>query len=185
MYKKIFLIVLATIHIFLIRCGNSDETLNTVMAKTIQVDQIKNMTTIVTEHGTLKMNMFATILNKYNDDSGRFNFSKGIRVTFFNDSIKPETYCTSKYADYWKKTGLLLLRDSVVIWNIKGDTLISNELWWDRNTKKIYTDEPVFIYQPGSRMKGTCWRSNDNLTDYSICNMEGIFDKNNKENSFE
>ncbi|MGL6022933.1 MAG: LPS export ABC transporter periplasmic protein LptC, partial [Chitinophagaceae bacterium] len=163
----------------IISCGNSDETLDTIMNPSIQIDRIKNMTTLITENGRLKMYMYATKLNKYNNDSSRFNFPQGVNMTLYNDSIKPETFCIAKYADYWKKTGLLLLKDSVVIWNTKGDTLMSNELWWDKNTEKIYTNEPIFIHQPGSRMKGTCWRSNDNLTNYSICNMEGIFENRN------
>ncbi len=33
------------------------------------------------------------------------------------------------------------LWDSVVVINVKGDTLKSSDLWWDQNSKLFYTDK--------------------------------------------
>ena len=36
------------------------------------------------------------------------------------------------------------LKDCVVVINIlKGDTLRCQELWWDQNTQKFYTNKPA------------------------------------------
>ena len=77
-----------------------------------------------------------------------FEFTKTLRVIFFSDSTKPESNLFAKYGRYLEKQGKIFLRDSVIVFNVKGDTLLTNELWWDRNLAKFYTDKKVLIKQP-------------------------------------
>ncbi len=49
--------------------------------------------------------------------------------------------CYARYREYERK---VFLKDSVVVINIlKGDTLKTDELWWDQDKEEFYTDRPV------------------------------------------
>ena len=69
----------------------------------------------------------------------------------------------------------MLLKKNVVATNIYGDTLQTDELWWDQNAEKFYTDKKV-IFSKNYRndyfigLKGmTC---NENLTDLRLFEIE-------------
>ena len=67
-------------------------------------------------------------------------FPKSLHCDFYNDSTQIETWLDAKYGKYYEGLNKVYLRDSVVMINIKGDTLKSPDLWWDQNTKLFYTD---------------------------------------------
>jgi LPS export ABC transporter protein LptC len=79
------------------------------------------------------------------------------------------------YARYREYESKVFLKDSVVVINIfKGDTLRTNELWWDQNTEEFYTDKPVRIYQPDKTIFGTGLRAAQDFSKYDIYHITGI-----------
>ena len=67
----------------------------------------------------------------------------------------------------------MFLRDSVIIFNIKGDTLRSEELWWDQTKEKIYTNLAVHIRKPDEKLDGTGFLADQNLRKWTIYNATG------------
>ena len=65
-----------------------------------------------------------------------------------------ESKLDALYGKYFETQSKVLLRDSVIVSNVKGDTLRCPELWWDQVTKKFYTDKLVRIYKGGDRIYG-------------------------------
>jgi LPS export ABC transporter protein LptC len=61
----------------------------------------------------------------------------------------------------------------VVINILKGDTLRTNELWWDQNEQKFYTDKPVRIYQKDKTIFGTGLRADQDFSSYDIFKITG------------
>ena len=69
----------------------------------------------------------------------------------------------------------MFLRDSVVVINLaKGDTLKTDELWWDQNTQEFYTDKPVEIHQPDKTVYGKGLRAAQDFSWYDIFNITGV-----------
>jgi hypothetical protein len=60
------------------------------------------------------------------------------------------------------------LRDSVVVFNLKGDTLFCKELYWDQGTERFFTDKEVTLVQTYPYKQkgkyGNGFTSNQNLT---------------------
>jgi len=48
-------------------------------------------------------------------------------------------------------------------------------LYWDQNTGKVYSDKRIRIEQIDRIIIGQGFESNQEMTDYKINNMEGIF----------
>jgi LPS export ABC transporter protein LptC len=66
-------------------------------------------------------------------------------LIFTNDSTQVESQLFARYGRYMENQDKVLLQDSVIVFNIKGDTLRTDELWWDQNKGTFNTDKPVSI----------------------------------------
>jgi len=67
------------------------------------------------------------------------------------------------------------LKDSVIVFNVKGDTLICKELYWDQATQRFSTDKAVYISQSQparQRLIGIGFNSDQNLTDVHIGHVQ-------------
>lgn len=88
------------------------------------------------------------------NDSIYTEFPKTLHVDFYNDSIKRESWLDAKYGKYYNNLNKIYLRDSVVIINVRGDTLWCHDMWWDQNTKLFYTDTVAHYKSLGRNITG-------------------------------
>ena len=72
-------------------------------------------------------------------------FPNTLHVDFYNDSMKIDSRIDAQYGSYIENERKVLLKNHVVASNILGDTLFTDELWWDQVTEKFYTDKRVII----------------------------------------
>jgi LPS export ABC transporter protein LptC len=70
---------------------------------------------------------------------------KSLHVDFYDSTLKVESKLDALYASYYESDNKIFIRDSVRVYNIKGDTLLCKELWWDQRLQKFYTEKPVQI----------------------------------------
>ena len=57
--------------------------------------------------------------------------------------------------------------------NYKNEQLSSESLLWDRNAKKIHTDEFVTINTPNEIIMGYGFYSDEHFSSYSLSNITG------------
>jgi LPS export ABC transporter protein LptC len=67
----------------------------------------------------------------------------------------------------------VFLRDSVIIFNVAGDTLRTPELWWDQSSQRIYTDKAVKIRKSGNLIYGVGMEARQDLSDVNIKQVTG------------
>ena len=72
-------------------------------------------------------------------------FPNTLHVDFYNDSMKIDSRIDAQYGSYIENERKVLLKNHVVASNNLGDTLFTDELWWDQVTEKFYTDKRVII----------------------------------------
>lgn len=72
-------------------------------------------------------------------------FPNTLHVDFFNDSMKIDSRIDAQYGSYMENDKKVLLKNHVVASNTFGDTLFTDELWWDQVAEKFYTDKKVII----------------------------------------
>ena len=105
---------------------------------------------------------------RYQRDTPRVEFPKTLRVDFYNDSTKIESKLFAKYGQYLENANKVFLRDSVIVFNVKGDTLISKELYWDQVKATFYTDKNVIIRTPNQKIYGSGLEADQNFQWYTI-----------------
>lgn len=72
-------------------------------------------------------------------------FPNTLHVDFFNDSMKIDSRIDAQFGSYLENDKKVLLKNHVIASNTLGDTLFTDELWWDQIAEKFYTDKKVII----------------------------------------
>ena len=90
--------------------------------------------------------------------------------------LQIESKLDARYAKYFEGESKVYLRDSVIVFNTKGDTLYCEELYWDRNRtgEEFYTDKPVRIRTPTHIIDGDAMDAPQDLSSPHIINGRGI-----------
>ena len=108
-------------------------------------------------------------------DSPYAEFPRTLHVDFYNDSMQIESRLDAHYGKYFQLQAKVFLKDSVVVMNIlKKDTVHCRTLWWDQNTERFTTDDPVRIYTPDKILYGTGMEADQNFRWYTIKKMTGM-----------
>ena len=140
--------------LFVLGCGNDTKTINAWTGSQMLVDEVRSVTTLFSQNGVMRANLKAPLMLRYGIDTLITEFPKSLHVDFYDSLTKVESWVDAKYGKYFQNLNKVLLRDSVRVINLNGDTLRTSELWWDQNAKLFYTDSVVNIIQKGQRIRG-------------------------------
>lgn len=164
-------------------CKNDTREIEALMSKTnIQEDRAEDVMIIHSEGGKVKARLFAKefIINQ-GAKPPYWDMRKGLKVEFYNDSLQIDNTVTARYARYYENQGNILLRDSIVIVNKKGEKLETEELVWNQKLQKFYTEKFVKITTPAQVMYGDGLEANEDFSWYQITNIKGVMQVNKSE----
>ena len=122
-------------------CENDEKMIEDWSKKKIMVEEGKNIESYLSQESKVKAKLTAPLMLRYEADTIYVEFPKTLHVDFYDDSTKIETWLDSKHGKYFENLNKVYLWDSVVVINMKGDTLKSSDLWWDQNAKLFYTEK--------------------------------------------
>jgi LPS export ABC transporter protein LptC len=126
---------------FLGGCENDDKTIEAWTKNKVMVEEARNIESYLSQEGKMKAKLSAPLMLRVMADTLYVEFPETLHCDFYNDSTRVETWLDSKYGKYFETLNKVYLRDSVIVINIKGDTLKSPDLWWDQASKLFYTDK--------------------------------------------
>jgi LPS export ABC transporter protein LptC len=130
--------------LFICSCVNDPKQIEELTKQNIMIDEAKNIVSYLSQKGELKAKLTAPVMNRYEidkTDTVYFEFPNSLHADFYDSTGNLESFLDSKHGKYFQKLNKVYLWDSVVVINLKGDTLKSPDLWWDQNTKMFYTDK--------------------------------------------
>lgn len=129
-------------------CENDEKEVDKFFKKQVAVEVARNIESYLSQSGVVKAKLTSPYMLRVQADSPYMEFPKTMHVDFYNDSTVIESTVDSRYAKYVEFDRKVLLRDSVLVISIKnGDTLRTQELWWDQDKKEFYTDKPAHVFQ--------------------------------------
>jgi LPS export ABC transporter protein LptC len=129
-------------------CENDEKEIDKLFQKQAAVEEAHTIESYLSQSGVVKAKLTAPYMLRVQADSPYMEFPRTMHVDFYNDSTVIESTVDSRYAKYVEYDHKVLLRDSVLVQSIKnGDTLRTQELWWDQDKKEFYTDKPAHVYQ--------------------------------------
>ena len=105
----------------------------------------------------------------------RWEFMKGIFFEQFDEQFHVQGYIQADTAWYYDQQRLWKLRGRVSLRNIDGLIYTSEELYWNGITHEFYSTVFSRLVTPERTMEGTYFRSNEQMTRYTVTNSQGSF----------
>jgi LPS export ABC transporter protein LptC len=155
----------------LVSCENDIEKINS-LTNTNNLPDIsgKKVEILYSDSGKVKMKLNADEIQQFGKaEKPYIEFPKGIHVIFFDDSLDVESEIIADYAKYFQNEKLWEARGNVIAHNLaNGEKLNTEELFWDENLGRIYSNsfsrienkDGTFYGQKGfeSNQKFTRWK---------------------------
>lgn len=126
---------------FITGCENDPDKINAWSKPKEMVEVGKNIEAYLSQESKVKAKLTAPLMLRHEADTLYTEFPNTLHVDFYDDSTRIESWVDSKHGKYFENMDKVYLWDSVVVINVKGDTLKSQDLWWDKNKQLFYTDK--------------------------------------------
>ena len=157
-------------------CTNSIEKVRFFDRKVLPQQALTNAQILRSQRGQVQSAINAPTIEQYNEPDARTIYPNGIYVVFFSDEGDTNGSLSAHYAVSLDQPGVMLARDSVVIINYQsGDTVYLQELVWNREAGRIFSNYPLEAHNGQQVTYGDSFHSDDSLHHMQIINQRGIF----------
>ncbi len=159
-------------------CSGNHKKLGAAITErdSLPIMDTRGVTTLISDSGITRYRINTEEWQIYDRKSPSYwAFQKGIYLEKFDSVFNVEASIKADTAYYYDKKKLWELLGHVVIKNLKGETFNTEQLYWDQNRQKVYSDRFIRIEQPDKIITGRGFESNQQMTIYTIRKPEGIF----------
>jgi LPS export ABC transporter protein LptC len=143
---------------------------------------VKNIRVTQSERGMITLELTAPLLRTYEGKDPYTEFPQGVHIIFFDSVMQPKSELTAGFGISYDSRNLMEARNDVVIRNFKKKEQLNTEkLTWDKNKRKVFTDEFVKITQIDKIVQGKGMESDEVFDNWVIRNVTGtIYVKDKK-----
>jgi LPS export ABC transporter protein LptC len=156
-------------------CENDEKTIEEWSRSKAMVEEAKQIETYMSQGNHMRAKLWAPYMLRYEADTIFVEFPRTLHVNFFDSTGKTDSHLDALYGKYYESLNKVYLRDSVVVFNVQGDTLKCPDLWWDQNTQKFYTDKNVRVRKSGNILYGVGLDAMQDLSNIHIKKVTGQF----------
>lgn len=154
-------------------CENDLTAIRNLQQSKLSVDEVTGVESFFSQAGKMKAHLTAPYMLRYSDTLPRVEFPNSLHVDFYGDSLRIESYLDARIGYYYETRNQIKLVDSVVVIRLNGDTLKTQELYWDQNLHQLYTNTDVEIRQKTKTIYGKGFRSDEQLRNFTIDRIKG------------
>lgn len=135
----------------------------------------RGISTLISDSGVIRYKLIAETWEMYSTTNPpTWKFLHGFFMERFDENMHTDLFVQADTA-YLHKEVLWELRGRVIVKNVQGTLFLTQELFWDRSSHRMWNHMPMDIYSPGHELHGTEFRSNEKMTDYFVMNSAGNF----------
>jgi LPS export ABC transporter protein LptC len=180
MHVKLYAVLFFLICIQLFSCKSNLEKVNTKIDKSaLDTEKADSVTLLYSNNGQTKAKLQAkTFIHAMENTLPYIEMKDGLKITFFNAEQAVTSVLTARRGRYFENNNNVLLRDSVVVKNVKNEELHTEELIWNEQSKLFYTEKAVRIQTATQIIYGEGMEANQDFTIYKIMNPKGIISIN-------
>lgn len=157
--NKIFLfripVVIFTTGI-LFSCVNDLDTIQRVTASPNTPDEVtQDLNLHYTDSGYARIQVYAKLAETVNYPSRLTRLMDFVKVDFYNESGRVVSTLTSLYGEVDYETGMMFVKDSVVLHNLAEKQILETEiLFYNQKDSTVYTDKYVVLKKEGEGVIG-------------------------------
>lgn len=157
-----------------VQCTENKVKLADVQAYTGPLVVLTGVETFFSDSAILVVKLSAPIQEEY--DKGDRVFPKGLEVYFYKKDRTISATLSARFGRFDKIKRLYTVTGNVVVRNVEeGKVLQTEELHWNPETKKVFTDKFVVIETPQEVLKGQGLEAAQDFSSYRILKPTGIF----------
>ena len=134
--------------------------------------------TLISDSGVIKYRIVSERWEiNQNRKPTRWIFDKGLFLEQFDQKFHLQSYIQSDTAYYYDENRIWELRGRVRILTKDGLRYRSEQLFWDENKHELYSHVHSTLITPERELQGSYFRSDEQMTKYSVSNRKGSFEK--------
>ena len=177
-------IILAVL--FLAACGKEQRS---YVANIGDGDASPTMTTLdvetfISDSGYTRYHISTPVWMMYDQAmEPHWRFPDGLDLQQYDLKMQPDATMECDSATYFSRKRLWRLDGHVMMVNTMRDTFLSQQLYWDQNKRKVYTDSFIHIVRSDRIIEGYGFEANENMTAYTVNRPTGIIPVERREQS--
>ena len=161
-------------------CENNMNTVNLMTTQDKNLRDVEdNASIIYNDSAKTKFHLTAPRIENYEGPDPYRVYPKGLSIDAYDDSAHVNGHLEANYAIEHENSKLIEADNNVRILNRKGEKLNTEQLFWDENKHKIYTNKYVTIQTAKQIIYGDGLTSNEDFTQYKITNIRGTIELDN------
>lgn len=135
-----------------------------------------NVSTLVSDSGYTRYHITAPSWLMFDEAKEPYwSFPEGLDMERYDDNREVEATFRSDSAVYFNAKRLWRFDGNVRMRNTGGDRFATEQLFWDQQNGKVYSDSFIHIERIDRTLEGVGFESNEQMTEYSILDVQGIF----------
>ncbi len=174
-YLSSFVFCLVFLMLCLTACENDMAEVQRVISQEERaIERARDVEILYSDSAIVRVRIQAyTMLNHLDKKEPRREFPEGFVVDFFDERKRVVSNLSANYAMHYINDSKIFMKDSVVVWNEKGERLEAEELTWDEKEKKVYSEEFVKMTTADQIIYGYGFTSNLEFTRWKIKQVTG------------
>ena len=155
-------------------CENDLAKVNLVASqKELPVEHGTDIEMLYSTYGDVKVELIAPTMERHVQESPYMEFNDGLRLYFYDDEKNIDSRLSANYGIAFEEEEEMIVRNDVVVINVKGEKLNTEELIWKQTEHKIYSNKFVKITTADEIIFGEGLESNEEFTEYTVKNIRG------------
>lgn len=167
-------------------CGQEQKRYvpNAVDGMTTPTMTTTDVSTLISDSGYTRYHLTAPVWLMFEDAEEPFwRFPGGLELQQYDLEMQPSANVVCDSAIYYSRKRVWQLDGNVVMVNTEADSFLTQQLFWDQNSRKIYSDSFIHIVRTDRIIEGYGFTSNENMTAYTVNRPTGIIPVERREQS--
>ncbi len=147
------------------------------MMDTIPAEIAKEVRIIYSDSAKVRMILTSPLLYQIGGEEPYIEFPKGLHINTYNKNNVLVSELQADYGKRFDRSKLMEVENNVIIINHQsGKKLLTEHLFWDERTKKIYNKDFVTIIEKDKTIHGDSIRADEGFDHIEIFNVNGTID---------
>lgn len=158
-----------------VACGETEKRYVADLDEATPTMATVDVTTFISDSGYTRYRIDAPLWYIYDEgEEPYWRFPEGLVLEQYDTELQPRANVACDSALYLYRRRLWRLDGTVVMVNTDRDSFLTQQLFWDQNTHKIYSDSFIHIVRSDRIIEGYGFESDENMRSYTVNNPTAI-----------
>ncbi len=135
-----------------------------------------NVSTLISDSGYTRYHITAPLWLMFEEArEPHWVFPDGMYLVKFDNDMKETGTFTADTATYFSQKRLWRFDRNVRYRSVDGDRLLTQQLFWDQNQQKVYSDSFIHLERADRTIEGFGFEADQNMREYTVRKPSGIF----------